>query len=281
MLEVLRARRSPNLFAFASPAVRLCQAALTAGVDLSGARVMLTGEPVTERRLALVRQTGATAEPHYGSIECGPLGYGCEQAVAVDEVHLPHDLCAVIQPGPVGGPPGSSADTLFFSSVRPTAPLVLLNVSLGDQAVQSERACGCPLEQLGWRTHLHSIRSHEKLTAAGMTFPDTIVIRVLEEVLPSSFGGGPTDYQLVEEQDADGRTCVRLLVHPRLGPLDEAAVAQTLLAHIGIGAGPERVMRLAWQDARLVRVERRPPLATASGKILHMHVGGGGLRPAR
>lgn len=122
MLEVLRARRSPNLFAFASPAVRLCQAALKAGVDLSGARVMLTGEPVTERRLALVRQTGATAEPHDGSIECGPLGYGCEQAAAVDEVHVPHDLCAILQPGPGEGPPGASRDTLFVSSVRPTAP---------------------------------------------------------------------------------------------------------------------------------------------------------------
>lgn len=113
-----------------------------------------------------------------------------------------------------------------------------------------------------------------------MTFPDATVIRVLEEVLPSSFGGGPTDYQLVEEEDADGRACLRLLVHPRLGPLDEAAALQTFLAHIGPGTGAERVMRLAWQDARLVRVERRLPLATASGKILHLHVGGRGRPPA-
>ena len=89
-------------------------------------------------------------------------------------------------------------DSLLVTSLRATAPLVLLNVSLGDQAVVAARACGCPLEDLGWTTHLHTIRSYEKLTAGGMTFLDTDLVRVLEEVLPTRFGGGPTDYQLEE-----------------------------------------------------------------------------------
>jgi hypothetical protein len=33
-------------------------------------------------------------------------------------------------------------------------------------------------------------------------------------------------------------------------------------------------MGILWQDARMVRVERRPPLTTATGKILHVHSGG-------
>ena len=37
-----------------------------------------------------------------------------------------------------------------------------------------------------------------------MTFLDSDVIRVLEEVLPARFGGGPTDFQLVEQEDDDG-----------------------------------------------------------------------------
>jgi hypothetical protein len=86
--------------------------------------------------------------------------------------------------------------------------------------VLSQRRRGCPLEQLGWTTHLHSIRSFEKLTAAGMTFLDTDVIQVLAEVLPARFGGGPTDYQRVEQEQSDGRPTIRLLVHPGLGPLD-------------------------------------------------------------
>jgi hypothetical protein len=106
-----------------------------------------------------------------------------------------------------------------------------------------------------------------------MTFADGAVVRVLEEVLPARFGGGPTDYQLVEADGVAGGT-LRLLVDPRLGPLDPERVIEAFLAAIGPGSGAERVMSLAWREAGLVRVERRPPVATASGKILHLHVEG-------
>ena len=122
------------------------------------------------------------------------------------------------------------------------------------------------------------IRSLEKLTAGGMTFLDTDVVRVLEEVLPARFGGGPTDYQLVEQETEDGRPQLRLLVHPALGTLDPAAVAEVFLAVISRGPGAEAVMGLAWRDAELLRVERSAPLATAAGKILHLHVARGGSR---
>ena len=135
----------------------------------------------------------------------------------------------------------------------------------------AERACGCPLERLGWATHLHTIRSYAKLTAGGMTFPDTDVVRVLDELLPARFGGAPTDYQLVEEEAGDGEPRLRLLVHPGVGPLDADAVADTFLAALSTGSGVERVMGLAWREAGLLRVERRPPLTTVSGKILHLH----------
>jgi hypothetical protein len=95
---------------------------------------------------------------------------------------------------------------------------------------------------------------------------------VLEEVLPARFGGVPTDYQLVEEEGDEGRPRLRLLVHPALGPLDPAAVAAAFLDGIGRGAGVERLMGLVWREAGLLEVERRPPHATASGKIQHLHV---------
>jgi hypothetical protein len=105
-----------------------------------------------------------------------------------------------------------------------------------------------------------------------MTFLDTDVIRVLEEVLPARFGGGPTDYQLVQGEGSEGPSHVRLLVHPALGPLDPETVAQTFIGAISQGSGAERVMGLAWQEARLLHVERRAPHMTAVGKILHLHV---------
>ena len=84
------------------------------------------------------------------------------------------------------------AEALLLTSLRSTAPVILLNASMGDQGFMVARRCDCPLERVGWTTHLHTIRSYEKLTAGGMTFLDTDVVRVLEQTLPATFGGAPT-----------------------------------------------------------------------------------------
>src|SRR5207248_3965256 len=258
---------------YVSAGVRLCLAAGEAGLDLRGAQFTAGGEPLTEARLAVFREAGVEAVPGYSTIEAGRIGYGCVAPAAPDDYHLLHDLVALVQPGTDGEQRGLPSRALLVSSLRRTAPVVLLNVSLGDQAVLVERACGCPLETVGWTTHLHTVRSFEKLTLGGMTFLDRDVIRVLEEVLPARFGGGRTDYQLIEEVEK-GRSALRLLVHPEVGPLDPEAVADAFLRAIGGGSGVERVMELEWRQAGLLRVERRPPLATAAGNILSAYLVG-------
>ena len=273
MAQVLAAGGMPHLHTWPSYAVRLCQVAAGAGLDLTGAQFTVVGEPITEARLAVVRRVGARAWARYGSVESGGIGYACLAPRVADEVHLLEDCLAVIQPGAEGEAHALPAAGLFMSSLRATAPLVFLNVSLGDQATVDRRPCGCALHQLGWTTRLHTIRSYEKLTAGGVTFLDTDVIRVLEEVLPARFGGGPTDYQLVEEQDAeDGHPRLRLLVRPEIGPLDPELVASSFLDAIGPGEQGERLMALRWRDAKLLRVDRQAPLTTPTGKILHLHV---------
>jgi hypothetical protein len=267
---VLRQGAIPHLlFAMTSPAVRLCRAAREAGLDLRGARIVLAGEPITEARLEAVRAAGMEAFPRYGAIECGPVGYACGRPEAADDVHLLHDLHALIQPGP-GATEEIPADALFLTSLCRTAPFVLINVSMGDRATVGPRACGCPLERLGWTVHLRDVRSYEKLTGQGITFLDSDVVRILEEILPGRFGGTPTDYQLVEEEGEGGQAVVRLLVHPGIGPLDPSAVAEVFLSAIGSGDGGEWMMAQIWRDARTLRVERRKPLSTASGKIHHL-----------
>jgi hypothetical protein len=159
---------------------------------------------------------------------------------------------------------------LLLSSLRATSPFVLLNVSMGDQALVARRDCGCPLEALGWAVHLHSVRSFEKLTAGGMTFLDVDVVRVLEVELPASFGGGPSDYQLIEEETDDGDVRVTLLVDPGLGPLDEGALREAFLDAVGAGSGATRLMALQWRAAKLPSIERRTPLPSAKGKVLHV-----------
>jgi len=270
MAEVLAAGSTPHLFTSTSCGVRLCQAAAAAGVDLGGAQLTVGGEPITPTRAAEMRQAGVTPIPRYASVECGRIGYACLAPEEPDEVHVAHDLFAVIQPGAEHDSSGPMANDLLITSLALNSRLILLNLSLGDQAVLTRRRCGCALEELGWPVHLHTIRSHEKLTAGGMTFLDSDVIRVLEDVLPRQFGGGPTHYQLIEEETPEGKPQMRLLVHPSLGPLDEDAVAETFLAAVGHGSGGERIMGEVWRQGNYLRVERAAPRATGSGKILHL-----------
>jgi hypothetical protein len=277
MAHALRAGGRPNLWTFASSAVRLCRAAEDAGVDIQGAQFSVGGEPFTEARQAIVRRVGAEAYPQYGIAECGEVAGACLAPRELDEMHLFHDLHALVQPGVDGPARGLAPDALLISSLSPTAPFVLLNVSMGDRATLRVRACGCPIERLGWTTHLHALRSNEKLTAAGMTFHDADVIRVLEEILPARFGGGPTDYQILEEEDAGGRSRLRLLVHPRVARFDAAAIADAFLAGLGAGPGAESLMALLWREAGVLAVERRAPVTAVSGKLLHLH---SGPRPA-
>jgi hypothetical protein len=267
MEQTLKAGEIPHLWASPSAAVGLCRAAGEAGIDIAGSRFTITGEPVTDARLAAMRRVGVDAMPDYGSADSGgSVGYGCLSPEAPDDIHVFSDLNGLIQVDTPPFPKGA----LLVSSIRPTVPFVFLNVSMGDRAAVVHRRCGCPMEELGWQTHLHTIRSYEKLTAGGMTFVDADVVSILEEVLPLRFGGGPTDYQLVEEMANEGQPRLRLLVHPSIAISDPGAVSDLFLEALGAGTGTRRVMALQWRQAGFLRVERKAPFATQSGKILHL-----------
>jgi hypothetical protein len=272
MAATLAGGEVPLLQTFTSSAVRLCEAALESGVDIRGAHLVLGGEPVTAARLAPLRAAGVAGQTHYGSAETGStMAYGCLQPSAPDEAHVTHDLFALVQPGDPPASPDLSPRALLTTTLRMCAPLILLNVSLGDEANLGRRPCGCPFEARGWTTHLHTIRSFEKLTAGGMTFLDVDAIRVLEEVLPRRFGGGPADYQLVEDEDDAGHPRLALRVDPGVGPLDDEAVVDLFLRALGQGGEARGVMAASWREAALLRVDRRPPVTTATGKVLHLH----------
>jgi hypothetical protein len=279
--ELLRAGQTPHLDTFPSAAVRLCRAALRQGIDVAGLRLRLTGEPVTEARCRVMREAGAEPFPLYAVTGSGPIGQGCLAPAHPDEVHVLHDLHALVQPELAGAGGLRRPRALLVSTFSPAAPFVLLNVAVGDEAVLVDRRCGCPFEALGWTRHAHSIRSYEKLTAAGMTFPDADVARVLDEILPARFGGTPTDYQLVEDVGDDGEPRLRLLVAPAVRVSDLAAVAETFLAGIGDGAGAERVMAEVWRRSGFLRVEVREPLAGPTGKIWHVRPNPHPPAPAR
>jgi hypothetical protein len=263
-----RAGRVPHLVTTVSAGLRLVAAgAPETGID--GLELTISGEPLTEARLAAFRRGGVRAVPSYGSSDTGTaIAHGCLRPAWPDDVHLFDDLFAVIQPeAPHAGCPSGA---LLFTSLGAAAPLILVNVTLGDRAVLGERACGCPLEAAGWTRHLHAVRSFEKLTVGGMSLLDRDLIAILDEVLPARFGGGPTHYQVIEEQGRDGEPRLRLLVDPAVGPVDPETVATAFLAALGHGSGVERITALTWRAGGFVTVERRAPESSRGDKILHL-----------
>lgn len=270
--QCLQQGRTPHLYTFASSAVRLAQYAIASNISLKGVHITMSGEPSTPARLQTVRSTQAEAFPTMGCVETGTVGYGCITPEAPDDMHLGKDLHAVIQPGKSFEGTELKPLSLLFTTLRLSSPLILLNISMGDQAVLKNRACGCLQGEIGLDTHLHSVRSFEKLTSGGMAFLDTEIIQVLEVDLPKLFGGGPTDYQLIEGEDKNGKPHLRLLVHPHLGPLDETQVKQAFLEKIGSEDGADKLTSLIWHHADMISIERTPPKTTSTGKIQHMHI---------
>lgn len=271
--DVLARGDIPHVWTFASSAVAVCEAAGEANIDIAGTRFTAGGEPTTAARRKAIEDAGAGALPRFGATETDIIAFACRRPEAPDDMHFFHDRHAVIRAGASNGA-GLPPTAILLTSLLRSAPVIMLNVSMGDQADLAERECGCPMEGFGWHTHISRVRSFEKLTAGGIQFLDVDVIRVLEEVLPARFGGTPMDFQLVEDSDDGGaRPNVRLLVHPDVGPLDPAVVSNVFLTAIGGGDSGERLMELQWRYGGVLQVERRAPIRTGSGKILHLHAG--------
>jgi hypothetical protein len=73
---------------------------------------------------------------------------------------------------------------------------------------------------------------------------------------------------LIEEHHADGLARYALHISPGVGPLDETAVVQTVLAELGKLGGAYRLMAGMWAEAGVLAVRRQAPVATGRGKVL-------------
>jgi hypothetical protein len=124
---------------------------------------------------------------------------------------------------------------------------------------------------MGLGTHLMDVRSWEKLTSEGVTFMGSGLYHLLEEALPARFGGGPGDYQLVEEEE-QSLPRVSIVVAPRVGALDDGAVVEAVLRALAAYPQGGALMASQWRQGGTLRVIRREPHVTSSSKILPLHV---------
>lgn len=252
-------------------ATRVAIAAGDHGLDIAGTLIRAGGEPLTEGRARVITATGATAVGDYNMAELGRVGVSCADPAAVGDVHLLTDKVVVIQRPVVVSTSRETVDVLCFTSLLPSAPKLMLNVEFDDYAVVENRRCGCLFGEMGYSLHAHGIRSYEKLNSEGVTLRGEDVLRLLEQTLPSRFGGAPTDYQLVEDLGEPTPT-LSIVASPRLGVLDESEVVAVVLSALAGGNSRTTEVAQIWQSAGTLRVERREPYATGTTKVLPIHV---------
>lgn len=257
-----------GIFTTPSSALRLAVAAEQSGAQLPGVVFITIGEPLTDAKVTAIQRVGGRAFSSLGFTEFGRATYGCASPASADDTHICTDGVAVIHRRRPVDKIGSEVEALLFTALQTDARRVLLNVETGDYAVMSERHCGCLLEEIGWTWHLERIRSFEKLNPEGLFFFGTQLVSLIEEILPGRFGGDLTDYQLVEREDDDGFTRLDILVHPRLGAMDESAVLSCVRDAIRT---QNRFVDLIWDQTHVLRVHRSAPMLTGAGKLMPLH----------
>ena len=246
--------------------------AVETGLSLSGVRFHVSGKPLTRSKQKLIEEAGAYVTPHYGPGDGTGGLLGCGYPKFIDELHRPQSIFTLVEhPRPLndGGP---LIHPLMFTTLHPSAPRFLFNVENGDSATMTERDCGCPLQKVGFTQHIHTVRSFEKMTSEGMNYSGSDLFELLEDTIPSEFGGGPGDYQLVEEEDDRGQTRLTLVVHPDVGELDNEKLLSRLQKGLALGSRNHRFISRIWQDAGAFRIRRAIPHASARGKILPLHI---------
>jgi hypothetical protein len=256
----------------ASNAARIARAALELGVSLRGATFIASGEPLTEGKRRVIEEAGAATTLLWGYTPGIRVGYGCADGRHTDEMHVNEHMLAVVEHPTLRPVADPSIRPLLFTLLHPAAPKLQLNVANGDFAVLERRECGCALGGVGLTLHVHRVRSYEKLTSEGMSYASYDLFELLESVLPAEFGGGPGDYQLVEEEDAGGQTRLTLLADPALGPIDDERILARLREGLGGGDRRRRFVTLTWQQAGTLRLAREAPRASARGKVLPLHI---------
>ncbi len=258
--------------AAASNATRIARTARQMGVSLEGTKFIVVGEPFTDSKSEVIRDAGASATVHYAFSEGGTVGRGCAQPLYPDDVHLnQHTFAVVLHPEP-SNRDGVPIHPLLFTTLVDNSPRLLLNVENGDYGILEERDCGCALGRVGLTQHLNRIRSYEKFTSEGMNYFYGDLFEIFEKTLPAEFGGGPGDYQLVEEEDDRGQTRLTLRIHPDVPNLNEDALLRRLHEELAKGSRANEFGAKVWQDAGTLRVRREVPYASARGKILPLHI---------
>ena len=270
--DTLKSHNKCVVRAHVSLLLRISIAAMKEGLDLTGAIFLGGGEPPTPAKVKGIISSGARYVPVFFTVESGAVGIGCGQPIEENDLHLFRDMLAIIQYPRQLPDFETTVNAFYFTTLLSSTPKLLLNVESDDYGIIENRSCGCPLEHYGFTEHLRRVRSFRKLTGEGVTLVGSEMIQILEEVLPSRFGGSPLDYQLVEEEDEKGFTRLSLLVSPKIHIEDEKKVIETVFEALNKSSVAANLTRAIWSQAETFRVKRMEPTWTARGKLMPLRL---------
>jgi len=277
IVSVKRRGRGAFIRCGVSTATRICSAALDGGHDIAGTLFSTTGEGITPTRRRVFDRAGASAYGRYVISEIGTIGTSCRH-VTGNSVHLFDDTAAVIvhrRPAPFVD---AEVNALLLTTLHPDTSRVFINADMEDAGTLHRAECDCAFSRIGYRTIIQDVQSFGKLTAHSMVLGGPPLLRIIEEVLPQRFGGGPGDYQLVEQEGREQKE-LRLRVTPRLGTVDVDEVRQVFLQEIkALYAG--NLSQRVWRATGMFQVERAEPQPTRTGKVHAIHLATFGPRPS-
>ena len=265
LVKWLRTKKRCAFQSYVSQAVRVAGASWELHHDLKGLVTIVGSEPLTPIKKREIEKTGAEVYNRYMATEIGTIGMGCGNPSESDEIHLMSDMVAMIQAKDTRP---KERNPLFFSSLHPVMPKILINVQLGDSASAYGRACGCEFEKLGFHTHLSMVRSDERFTTHGMAVPCLALEQSVDDVLVAKYGGTSMDYQWVEAENRQGQNRLKLRVSPDIGLVDEKQIVIDVLNELQKGGEGERLMSEIWRQADVISVIREFPKPTGRGKMI-------------
>jgi len=254
----------------ASPAVRLAASALDRGLDIRGTIFLVSGESLTDAKRAVIERSGGKPFARYGISEMGFIGHGCRQMIKGDCVHLYSNSLAAITHRRTAPLTDIEVDSLLYTTLLPTAPLVLINLEVNDSGILERASCDCEFSRIGLHWRIRDIFSFGKMTGHGMTLIGTELVRVLEHVLPARLGGHPGDFQLIEHEGS-AQTSLELRVSPRVLGSSADKIRECFLEEIRLVYGGALAGRV-WRHAEAIEVVLAEPVTTSSGKINPLHL---------
>jgi hypothetical protein len=127
------------------------------------------------------------------------------------------------------------------------------------------------LRLMGWPNLCAMCAALANKPVKGLPLVGSLMLHILEAVLPAHFGGNPLDYQLLEEEDQQGFNRLSRLVSPKIQIKDEIHPFETVLQALKRSSTAAHLGGELWKRAETLVIVRREPIWTKGTKFITLH----------